>query len=447
VGLVFCVGVPLLFGLATAVIPLQVGARSIAFPRAAALSFWVWLVGSGVMIGAYAADGGPGGGKAKAVSLFMVALVAVVAALLLDAICVVTTVLTLRARGMWLDRVPFFAWSVMVAGAGLLLSLPVLIGELVYLFVDQRFGEKITGGAGGITAHLSWVFTEPQVYAFAVPALGIVADIMVTSARGRAKQVDATLVLIGLGAAVGFGAWAQTAFYPGVTNNFVYKAVVIVAVLPPLGVLANSLLTMRAGRPRLTGPLPLAVGALLILVGAALMGTLLPFAGLNLEGTVYAFAHMNAVLYAAVLAGLAGLAYWGPKIWGRTLPLLGVLGLGLLALLGVALIAIPDFILGFMKQPAGAVSDFRISGPAGLLNGLSAAGYCVLAVVVLLGLLLGGRAFARGPVAGDDPWDGQTLEWATTSPPPPGNFVEPPVVRSGAPLFDLKAARATGEEA
>jgi heme/copper-type cytochrome/quinol oxidase subunit 1 len=441
VGLVFCVVVPFLFGLATAIVPLQVGARAVAFPRAAALSFWAWLLGSGVMIASYAANGGPGGGRTNAVALFLVALIVVVAALLLDAVCVVTTVLTLRARGMWLDRVPFFAWSVMVAGVTLLLSLAVLVGELIYLSVDLRHGQQFLGGSQGITGWISWVFTEPQVYAFALPALGLAADVVLTFSRRRAPQPDALLVAIGLGGALGFGAWAQAQIFADVTNQAVFKVVVIAAVIPPLVVLGTSMLTLRTGRPRLGSPVLYAAGAVLVLLGAAVMGTLLPFRGLNLEGTVYAFGHMNGVLYAAVLAGLGGLAYWGPKLWGRRLPDGAASGLGLLALLGVALIAVPDIILGFLKQPAGTVSDFGIDGPVGLLNALSAVGYCLVAVVVLAAILLGRRAFTRGPAAGDDPWDGQTLEWATSSPPPPGNFAEPPIVESAAPLFDLKAAR------
>jgi heme/copper-type cytochrome/quinol oxidase subunit 1 len=444
VGLIFCVVVPFLFGLATAIVPLQVGARAIAFPRAAALSFWAWLAGSGVMIGSYAANGGPGGGKPGATSLFLASLVVVVAALLLDAVCVVTTVLTLRARGMWLDWVPFFAWSVLVSGVMLLVTLPVLVGELIYLYVDFRYGQPAFGGSQSIPVYTSWVFTEPQVYAFAVPALGLIADMIAVFARRRLQQGDGVLIAIGLAGALGFGAWAQPAFFGDVTNQFLYKAMVIGAVIPVLMVLGAAGLTMRTGRPRFGAPLVYAVVAGLLALGAALLGVLLPISGLGLEGTVYALGHTNAVLYAAIVGGLGGLAYWGPKLWGRSLPQVPVAGLGGLALLGVVLIVTPDVILGFLGQPAGTVTNFGIDGPVAFLNGLSAAGYCVLALAVLGLMLIALRGFLRGPVAGDDPWEGQTLEWATASPPPRGNFVESPVVRSPQPLFD---ARAVGEEA
>jgi heme/copper-type cytochrome/quinol oxidase subunit 1 len=180
--------------------------------------------------------------------------------------------------------------------------------------------------------------------------------------------------------------------------------------------------------------------ALLFALGGAAVGVLPPFEGLNLEGTVYGFAQFNAVAYAAVLAGVGGLVYWGPKLWGRRLSEPAMYGVALLGLLGVALIAIPDVILGFMKQPAGTVNDFGIDGPVGFLNALSGVGYVVLALALLGVIAQALRGFRRGPLAGDDPWQGQTLEWATTSPPPAGNFAEPPVVSSAQPLLDVREA-------
>ncbi len=171
------------------------------------------------------------------------------------------------------------------------------------------------------------------------------------------------------------------------------------------------------------------------------MGVLLPFSGLNLQGTVYAFAQFNGLMLATVLAGLGGLVYWGPKLWGRR-PADGPLRLlALVGLLAVALVAVPDVILGFMKQPAGSVSNFDVDGPAGLLNALSAVGYCLMGIVVLAVIALTVRGFRRGDAAGDDPWDGQTLEWATTSPPPDGNFADLPVVTLGRAAARHQARR------
>ena len=440
VTLVFCVVVPLLFGLAMAVVPLQVGARGIAFPRAAALSFWVWLAGSGVMVGSYLANGGPGGGRSVAVDLFLAAFVVVLAGLVLSAICLATTVMALRAPGMWLDRVPVFAWGVLVSASILILSLPVLVGDVIYLYVDHRYGRLIFGGNLGVSAYIGWALVAPQLFAYTVAAYGYVADAVGTFARARLQKPDSVLVAIGLAGALGFGAWFQPAFYPSVGHSFLAKVFAIGAVLPPLLVLGAVGLTLKAGRPALRSPLIFAVVALLFALGGAAIGVLLPFDGLNLQGTVFGFAQFNAVAYAGVLAGVGGLVYWGPKLWGRRISEPAMYGVATLGLLGVALIAIPDVILGFMKQPAGTVSDLGISGPVGFLNGLSGVGYVLMALAVLGVIAEALRGFARGPVAGDDPWQGQTLEWATTSPPPDANFAEPPVVTSAQPLLDRQEA-------
>jgi heme/copper-type cytochrome/quinol oxidase subunit 1 len=218
------------------------------------------------------------------------------------------------------------------------------------------------------------------------------------------------------------------------------KIFAIGAVLPPLIVLGVVALTLKSGRPSPGSPLVWGVSALLLYLGAAGIGVLYPFQGLKLEGTVYSFAQFNGLMLATLLAGLGGLIYWGPKLWGRR-PADGVPRLlAVLGLLAVALVAIPDVILGFMKQPATSVSNFNISGPWPFLNALSAIGYCVAAIVVLGVIAVALQGFSRGAAAGDDPWDGQTLEWATSSPPPDHNFLEPPVVSSGEPLLDRKLA-------
>lgn len=440
-GLVFGAALPLLFGLALAVVPLQVGARTVAFPRAAAASYWTWLFGIGVMIAAYAINGGPGGGDSDGVSLFLVALGVVILALCTLAVCVATTVLTLRAPGMTLNWVPFFSWSAMVGGVMVLLTLPVLLGNVVLLWADHRYARATFGGNLGVGAGLDWVLRQPQVYVTAVLALGFIADAVPVFARARQRLVRPLLVVIGLFGAVGFGAFAQPFFHADVRFELVFIVLSLVAVVPLLALLVFSGLTLRSGGKINPGsPLVWALVAGLMGFVAVAVGALTPIRDLELQGTVYELSQFTyTVVGLAVLGGLGALAYWGPKLWGRRLPEGPSRGLAVLALLGVVLTAFPDVILGFQDQPYGEVNWTETFDLQQVVNIVHGVGAILLFLVVALFALVVIQGFARGQRAGDDPWDGHTLEWATSSPPPVGNFAEPPAeVTSDRPLLDRK---------
>jgi heme/copper-type cytochrome/quinol oxidase subunit 1 len=439
VGLVFGAVLPMVLGVAIAVVPLQVGARSIAFPRAAAFSFWVWLTSTGVMIGAYIGNGGPGGGDAKMVDLFLAALAAMVIALLIGSMCVAATVLALRAPGMTLLRVPFLAWSAMVTASMLLLSLAVLVGDLIFLYVDNRYGRTAFGGNTKVGSYLTWSLRAPQVYLYALPALGIIADVVATSARRRHIQRTLLFVLFAFGAVLGFGAFAQDGLYSGITTKFIYIAIVLLSVIPVLAVLVVCGLQLAGGRPRLSAPLVLVLLTGLLAIFGVVAGALWPISGLDLAGTVYTQGYVNVVMFGAVLGVLAAITYWGPKLTGRRLADSAAQILGVLVLVAALAVTIPDIVLGFLGQPANVVNDLHTSGSA-FWNAVSAVGYALLFLFLLAFVLVHLQSLRRGDAAGDDPWDGVTLEWATTSPPPPGNFVEVPLVRSGEPLLDQKEA-------
>lgn len=440
IGMVFLVVAPLLLGLAIAVVPLQVGARSIAFPRAAALSYWTWLVGGGLMIGAYAMNGGPGGGDRYGIRLFDAAFGIVVLGLLIGSLCVATTVLTLRAPGMGLRRVPFFAWGSMVGGVMLLLTLPAVLGNLVILYIDHRAGRPIGIGSGAqIGPHLAWAISQPQIYAYTVPALGLVADVFPVFARSRQRLTSGLMLAIGAAGLLGFGAWAQTQYAPKLTTEFVFVLMALAAVVPPLAVLVFSTATLRGAKAKAAAPLVFALVAGLAAAGAGAMGMLTPVKGLHLLGTAYAQGHTDAVLYAGLLAGLGGLVYWGPKLWGRCLPDGPAKGLAALGLLAALAATVPLFVAGFIDQPYGTVVGFTKEDGTAALNGIAGGGAAALALVVVAMLALSLRGFLKGAPAGDDPWRGHTLEWATSSPPPAGNFQGPlPPVTSEQPLLDLK---------
>lgn len=449
VGLSFGVMLPLLLGVAIAVVPLQVGAKTIAFARLAMFGFWMWLAGVGLAIGSTIANGGPGGGSEKMVDLFLLGMGIAVIGALAAAVSVVTTVLTNRAPGMTLLRVPMSSWSALTGGVALILTLPVLLGTLVYLYVDHRYARVAFGGNKGISDWMGWSLTQPQTYVYVAMGAGVLAEIaaVVSGKRQVLRPVLLTGIAIVSLAALGGATqvqhgvtWTNTSGSDKVKELIpflIFNALPLLGVLVVLGV---SLLGIAKSKPRLVP----AVAPALLGLGMVLTGMVGHLVGLfgpaQLAGTVFEEGEFIYVGYGALLIGLAAVSYWGPKLWGRMLPSSAVLGISGLAFLGTVLAALPMYIAGFANQPANVANNFSYSGPQELWNTASAAGHALVAVSVLLFVLTALRAFTAGEVAGDDPWDAQSLEWSVSSPAPSSNFVSTPSVASAEPLLDIKPA-------
>ena len=430
-GLVLLVVVPLLLGIATLVVPLQVGANTVAFPRAAAFAFWTWLLAGGVVIVANCLDGGFGGGRDAAVDLMLVAVIALAGALVLGTVCVLTTAIALRTPGLYLDRVPFTTWAFLTAGAIWVLTLPVLAANALLIYVDRRYGLPSEFGlADGQYLQVSWLVGQPQIYAFVAPILGIACDIVVTLTGNRQQNRGVLLGAIGAFAALGFGAWAQPYFYPTVSDDLLFAVVAVAIVLPLLAVLGGLALALRSGRPPASAAVGLGLVSLLLLLLGVVAGILyvITWFELRLSGD-FAAGQFAVVLGAGLTGAAAGLTYWAPKLIGRFANE-GLAKLSVLAYLGgTALAGIPLMVLGFSNRFDG------LADAADALNGIAVAGYALLAVALLvtIGSLVTGR---RSDIA-DDAWGkGQSLEWATSSPPVPGNFGTLAIVRSAEPLLD-----------
>jgi heme/copper-type cytochrome/quinol oxidase subunit 1 len=454
VGLVFGVMVPLLLGIAVAIVPLQVGARSLAFPRLAAAGFWTWFGGLIVVIVSLTQNGGPGGGNAQMVDLFLSGLALLVIGLAAVALPLATTVLTTRAPGMRMSRVPFFSWSALVAAIGLLLLLPVLVGVLIYLFVDHRQARLVFGGNVGVGSWIAFVMTQPATYLYALPAVGIAAELIPVTFRARMPMRGAVYAGIGLVGVAALSGVTQQAFHDlpwtgsagDDFNDLITYA--LFTLLPLLGVVVVMLMGALAARsfhwsgderPNVTAPFLFAFFGLGLIAAGMVASALYPIADLGLQGTVFEEAALVLVAYGAALGALGGLAWWLPKWLGRSVPAGPAFGLALLGALAAVLASVPYLIAGFADQPANS-STYEYGGPTAVWNVLVTIGHLLMLVVVLgfAGLALR-RSHDDDDTAVDDPWGAQTLEWTTTSPAPFDNFIEVPTVMSPEPALDRRA--------
>ncbi len=438
---------PAFLGLAIYVVPLQMGANGIAFPRAAAASYWGFLVGTALLIAGYGMNGGVGGGDVEGTLIGYAGLGLVALALLVAAMAVVTTVVALRPPGMSMLRVPAFSWSMFVAGIVWLVTLPAFGANLLLLYVDSDHGSVAFSLPGLAWPQLRWVLLQPAVFAFAIPVLGIAADVVPAMTRSRIVNRVAVLGPIGAFGVLSFGPWAQTAFNPHLVGEATYIVMSVAIVLPVLALLGGLLDTVRrGGRPQANSSLPLALLSLVALLGAAVAGGWGTIPYLDLSGTTWPEGVAKLVAGASLLGLASGLAYWGPKIWGA-MPVDALGKLNILVLLGgAALFGAGDLISGGAGQlpfwpglgRVDRVSDVSQLGQLALTAG---AALLVLGVVLLLLAHLPAAMKRSGAPA--DPWEGSTLEWSTSSPPPFINFLAAPaLVTSAEPLLDTRAAAA-----
>ena len=393
--------------------------------------------------------------------LFIVGFLVVLLALCVAWICIGTTVLALRPTGMSLRRVPLYAWSSLVAATVWVVTLPILAGLVLVAYIDVRYGGSsgFISGGGAVTLYsrISWAFSQPAVYAFAIPVLGFAGSVVPVFTGTRHLQHRTAMFLIGAFGVFSVGAWAVPAFsadpYPWLYEA-PWVAVSFAVLLPVLGIVGLWGLTAKNGRPKLASP-PLYASAsvLMLLVGLAIgalqaiepIETQVDGGGDPLFGTSVTTSVASYVVLAATIAAFGGVVYWAPKILGRLVPEVGARLVALLLLVGTVVWSLPDLVSGFLGQPGfpGTPSPDN-TDTIEALNTVSAIGGVVLALGCAAFLLLVLGALRSKELPGDDPWSGHTLEWATSSPPPAGNFASLPAIASEAPLYD---ARRPAEEA
>jgi cytochrome o ubiquinol oxidase subunit 1 len=468
IGIVFGGLVPLGLGLAVAVVPMQLGARSIAFPRAALTGFYTWLGGFSLAMIALARNGGMGGGDQHMVDLFLAGLGLMALGLMVTAGCVATSVLTTRAPGMTMRRVPLFAWASLIGALGMLIALPVMFGAIIYLFVDHRLAISANfGGTEGLGSWLGWAFSVPAVIVYALPGIGVAAELI--PATFKTRQAMRPVKFAGI-ALVGVAAFAATTqqFVHDVTfdtdgESFIRGALpwLIFSGLPALGLMVAlllGLLTMKNGlasaNPSVRAPFVFAFfGVLMIGIGID-ANLILGITDLELVmpdlSLVTAFEEGATLLivYGTVLSVIGGLIFWAPKLWGRVLPDKQLIPLSLLGLIGTVLAGGSMLLAGFLDQVGGVPSsDLDVQALLSLdqvdggvmLNTLALIGHglMILTVVAFVLVLIGAWFGTSESDIDDNPYGGQTAEWGTASPAPAHNFDDVVTVASAEPQLDL----------
>ena len=459
VTMIFLVAIPLLIGIANYLVPLLIGAEDVAFPRLNALSFWLTLGGGVLLYLSFVAGGAPDAGwfayaplteRAHALGTgmdyYIFGLAVSGAGTIIGAINLIVTIVLMRCPGMSVGRMPMFVWMVLVTSVLILAAYPILTSALVMLLVDRQLGGRFFDPAGGGNAtlwqHLFWSFGHPEVYIVILPAFGIISEIIPVFSG---KPLFGYRFVAGSGVAIGFlsfGVWAHHMFAVGLgdTENAFFSATSMLIAVPTGVKVLTWLATLWRGRIRFEVPMLFALGFIVTFVLGGLTGVSLAIVPLDLyvTDTYYVVGHLHYVLFGGtVMAIYAGLYYWFPKVTGRLLgKRLGLVHFWL-TLGGITLAFLPMHWLGIQGMPRRVWTY-----PGGLgwewSNQVATVGAFVIALGVVVLALNVARSLRGGAVAGDDPWDGNTLEWATTSPPPAHNFDGPQRVRGTRPLWDLK---------
>lgn len=466
VTMIFLFAAPVLSGFSNYIWPLMLGSRDMAFPRLNALSYWLFLgagifIYSSVLIGQmpnagwfdYVPYAERGFDPGRNIDFYALGLLLLGVSTTVGSANFIVTLFKTRAPGMSLNRLPIIVWGTLTASFANLFALPSLSVALIFLYFDRRFGthfyDPAAGGHPLLWQHLFWIFGHPWVYVIVLPAMGIVSDVIPTFARRPlVGYTFVALATVSTGI-LGFGVWVHHMFATGLPTlgmSF-FSGVSMVITVPSAVAVFAWLATIWYGRPWFTTSFMFMAGFVVLFVIGGVSGVMtaaVPF-DLQLTDTYFIVAHIHYVLVGInVFPVIGGLYYWFPKMSGRMLSeRLGRWNFWLM-FIGANVAFLPMHLLGLLGMPR-RIYTYDAGLHWGTTNLIITLGAYLFAIGVLLFIINVMVSLRHGIIAGRNPWDAGTLEWSTTSPPPPYNFATMPVVGSRHPLWeDRLPAEGTG---
>jgi cytochrome c oxidase subunit I+III len=457
--MMFLFAVPVMQAMGIYLVPLMVGARCVAFPRMNAFSYWVYLAGGLMIFTAFALDVGPDAGwfsyvplagpehsPGKRVDIWAQMITFSEVSGLLVAVVTIATVFKMRTPGMTLARMPLFVWAMLVTSFMILFAMPAVMFASTALIMDRLIGTHFynpaEGGDAVLWQHLFWFFAHPEVYFIFIPGLGFLSAIIATFTRRPIFGYPAMVLALVATGFLGFGLWVHHMFaahLPELGKSFFTAASMLIAI-PSAVQIFCWIATLWRGRPEFRTPLLFVLAFFFILVLGGMTGIMVASVPLDaqLHDTYFVVAHLHYVLIGGAVFPLFGAwFYWFPKITGRLMSeRLGKWQFWI-AFAGFNLAFFPMHQLGMQGMPR-RVYTYAESMGWGKLNFIATVGGALFAFSVLLFIVNVFRSYRRGALAGDNPWQAGTLEWAIASPAPAYNFDRMPVVRAREPLWEPK---------
>jgi len=464
--MIFLAVMPLSAAFFNYLIPLQIGARDVAFPRMNAFSYWVFLLGGLFMNFSWIIGAAPNGGwfgyaplttmqysQGLNIDFWVIGLQILGVSSLAAAFNFITTIINMRAPGMNLMRMPMFTWNAFVVQFLLILAFPVITIALVFLQFDRFFGTNFYTMAAGadplLWQHLFWIFGHPEVYILILPAFGLVSEIIPTFSRkpifGYPVMVYATTLI----AFLGFGVWAHHMFAVGMgpIGDTVFGVTTMLIAIPTGVKIFNWIFTMWGGSIRFTTSMKFACALVALFTIGGISGVMhaSPPADLQQTDTYFIVAHFHYVLFGGSMMGIfGGIYYYYPKMTGRLLSeTLGSWHFWLM-FVGMNLTFFPMHFSGLYGMPR-RIYTYDAGQGWEVFNAMSTWGTLILAIGMIIFVVNFLRSYKHGAIAGNDPWNAPTLEFSIPSPPPEYNFARIPRITSRSPLWDITAPGLTAE--